>query len=146
MNLHFWGQISGTIFPQPTTVLSSLYFHLTMSKPRGKQTFNLPRGDANQFTHIKRFLITDANYKLVSNKPIWEDAYKTPEQRTRASKCQKWFLEGVPDDSGRNLRILEINLQFDRYNIKHRMNESGIITDGHTATHMHLTQSMQNPF
>jgi hypothetical protein len=93
----------------------------------GKQTFNLPRGDANQFTHIKKFLITDASYKLLANRPLWSSAFKTPEEQMKATKNQRWFIEGSTNDEGENIRIREANLQFDRYGIEYRMTPNAMV-------------------
>jgi hypothetical protein len=91
------------------------------SKKRGKQTFNLPRGDANQFTHVKKFIIADGHYKTVANRIAWADAFIIPEIRARASRHQKWFLDGALNDTGQNIRITELNLQFERYAIKYQI-------------------------
>lgn len=75
-----------------------------------KQTFNLPRGDANQFTHVKKFLITDILYKILANCLLWLTIFKTPEKQTKATKNQRWFLDGLTNNNRENIYIYKANL------------------------------------
>jgi hypothetical protein len=86
---------------------------------------------------------SDGQYKTVANRIAWADAFRIPEVRAKASKHQKWFLEGALNDNGENVRIAELNLQFERYGIKYKMTPNAVINDARTAAQQTAPQPMQ---
>jgi hypothetical protein len=81
-------------------------------RKQGKQTFELPREDTNAFTPIRKFLIDQGNHKKLIGLQSWADAFTDdPQLRAKAIKHQAWFR-------GNEVRITEINLQFNRFHLK----------------------------